>query len=327
MDPARWQRIDALLTAALEQAENQRSAFLSQACQGDQELREQVERLLRAHQHAGGFLETPPDASSAIAAQTSPEVDQTQPHQAERSEIGRGLSLGRYIVLNKLGRGGMGVVYAAYDPELDRKVAVKLLRAEADTKSNARAAQARLLREAQAMARLSHPNVISVHDVGALRTQVFIAMEFVEGKTLTRWLKEKPLTPREIVQTFLQAGKGLAAAHAAGLVHRDFKPDNVLIGNDGRIQLLDFGFARAVEDVVGYAPTLPPQVVASGLSTPRQLEARLTRSGAFLGTPAYMAPEQLLRTTIDARADPFSFCVALYEALYGKRPLSAQPVQ
>src|SRR5258707_610263 len=221
----------------------------------------------------------------------------------------------------------MGVVYAAYDPELDRKVAVKLLRAEADTKSNARAAQARLLREAQAMARLSHPNVISVHDVGALGTQVFIAMEFVEGKTLTRWLKEKPLTPREIVQTFLQAGKGLAAAHAAGLVHRDFKPDNVLIGNDGRIKVLDFGLARAVEDVVGDAPTLPPQVVASGLSTPRQLEARLTRSGAFLGTPAYMAPEQLLGKTIDARADQFSFCVALYEALYGERPFAANSIE
>jgi len=328
MDPARWQRIDALLTAVLEQDEEQRPGFLSQACQGDEELREQVERLLRAHEHAGGFLETPPDAASAIAtAQTSSESDQTRPTQTNRNEIGRGLSLGRYIVLNKLGRGGMGVVYAAYDPELDRKVAVKLLQAEAGTESNARAAQARLLREAQAMARLSHPNVISVHDVGALGTQVFIAMEFVEGKTLTRWLKEKPRTSREIVEAFLQAGKGLAAAHAAGLVHRDFKPDNVLIGNDGRIKVLDFGLARAVEDVVGDAPTLPPQVVASGLSTPRQLEARLTRSGAFLGTPAYMAPEQLLGKTIDARADQFSFCVALYEALYGERPFAANSIE
>jgi tetratricopeptide (TPR) repeat protein len=220
----------------------------------------------------------------------------------------------------------MGIVYAAYDPELDRKVALKVLRAELLAELKGQGAQARLLREAQAMARLSHPNVISVHDVGALGTQVFIAMELVEGKTLTRWMKDKSLTSREILETFLQAGKGLAAAHAAGLVHRDFKPENVLIGDDGQIKVLDFGLARAVEDILGDAPTLPPQLVSGGLSTPRQLEANLTRSGVFLGTPAYMAPEQVSGKTIDARADQFSFCVALYEALYGERPFVADSI-
>ena len=327
MNPGRWQRIDALLSAALEQDAEKRPAFLSQACEGDEELRKHVERLLLAHEAAGSFMETPPaDAASLLSAEQPTLVDQN-PSQAHQRQLGRGIALGRYIVLSKLGGGGMGVVYAAYDPELDRRVAVKLLRTQADTESHAQAAQARLLREAQAMARLSHPNVISVHDVGALGTQVFIAMEFVEGKTLTRWLKEKTHSPAEVLQIFLQAGNGLGAAHAAGLVHRDFKPDNVLIGNDGRVKVLDFGLARAVEDIAADATTLPPPLDSRGSSTPRQLEANLTRTGAFLGTPAYMAPEQLLGKTIDARADQFSFCVALYEALYGERPFSAPSME
>jgi serine/threonine protein kinase len=152
----------------------------------------------------------------------------------------RGATLGRYVLLEKLGAGGMGEVFAAYDPQLDRKVALKLLRGGA---LSAEEGKARLLREAQAMARLQHPNVIAVHDVGVFGERVFIAMEYVEGETLADWLRGAR-TWDEVVRVFVQAGSGLAAAHRAGLVHRDFKPDNVLLGADLRPRVVDFGLAR-----------------------------------------------------------------------------------
>src|SRR4051812_48807456 len=163
---------------------------------------------------------------------------------------GRGSEIGRYVVLGLVGRGGMGEVYAAYDPELDRRVALKLLApgggATAGIESDE--ARARLLREAQAIARLSHPNVVVVHDAGTYRGRVFIAMEFVEGLTLADWLKERPRAWRELQEVFGQAGRGLAAAHEAGLVHRDFKPHNVMVRADGEVRVMDFGLARSVLD-------------------------------------------------------------------------------
>ncbi|MFP2933782.1 serine/threonine-protein kinase, partial [Pyxidicoccus sp. 3LG] len=155
----------------------------------------------------------------------------------------RGTSVGRYIVLEAVGSGGMGVVYAAYDPKLDRKVALKLVRTDADGMALGAAWQQRLLEEAQALARLSHPHVVSVHDAGGYLDQVFLAMEFIGGGTLRDWLKAAPRSWRDTLQVFVQAGRGLAAAHSAGLVHRDFKPDNVLLGTDGRVRVTDFGLA------------------------------------------------------------------------------------
>jgi serine/threonine protein kinase len=221
--------------------------------------------------------------------------------------------VGRYLVLSTLGTGGMGIVFAAYDPQLDRKVALKLLRSglQLATKD----AQKRLRREAQAIAQLSHPNVVAVYDVGTTEDgDLYIAMEFVEGDTLTTWLKKYPRTWREIIDVFLQAGKGLVAAHGTGLLHRDFKPDNVLVGGDGRVRVTDFGLARSfmVDPESGRGPT---PILASTLSS------SLTATGTVLGTPRYMPPEQLVGPDIDARADQFSFCVALYEALYGVHPL------
>src|SRR6185436_12954974 len=165
------------------------------------------------------------------------------PNAEPAPQLERGAMLGRYLVLHQLGEGGMGVVYSAYDPELDRKVAVKLISAGA-SEDLAGDGQARLLREAQAMARVSHPNVIAVYDVGTLNNRVFVAMELVEGGTLKDWIRAKKRGTREILTTFVDAGRGLAAAHAVGLVHRDFKPENVLIGDDGRVRVLDFGLAR-----------------------------------------------------------------------------------
>jgi eukaryotic-like serine/threonine-protein kinase len=224
-----------------------------------------------------------------------------------------GQRVGRFILIGLIGRGGMGAVFSAYDPDLARKVAVKLVRSDAETKE----LQLRLLREAQAMARLHHPEVITVYEVGAVGDDVFIAMELVDGGTLRQWLREAPRSVGEIVERFARAGDGLAAAHAVGLVHRDFKPDNVLVGSDGRQRVTDFGLARAVGEVGDSSD-------GDGVSPDSPLYAELTMSGALVGTPAYMAPEQLDGAPIDARADQFSFCVALYQALYGELPFAGE---
>ena len=200
--------------------------------------------------------------------------------------------VGRFVILDPIGEGAAGVVFSAYDPQLDRKVALKLLHPFAG-ESNA---SERARREAQALAKLQHPNVITVHDVGRLGDEVFIAMELVEGGTLRRWLAQAPRTQAEVLAMFLQAGRGLAAAHVAGIVHRDFKPDNVLVGRDGRARVTDFGLA--VLDT--------PSGGTSGAV--KELPGRV-------GTPNYMAPEQHRAETVDGRADQFSFCVALHEAL------------
>ncbi|WP_434416779.1 protein kinase domain-containing protein [Nannocystis pusilla] len=216
--------------------------------------------------------------------------------------------IGRFVLLRELGAGGMGVVHAAFDPKLDRRIAVKLLRRDLAPDYN----ETRFLREAQAMARLSHPNVVQIHDAGVEGGQFFIAMEFVEGRTAGEWAAERPRNWREILDVYLQAGRGLAAAHAAGVVHRDFKPDNVLIGSDGRARVADFGLARG-DDEGGERP---------GPRTDGLVGARLTAHGAVMGTPAYMSPEQHLGKPAGPASDQFSFCVAVYEALCGARPFA-----
>jgi len=238
-------------------------------------------------------------------------------------ELPRGATIGRYMVLSCLGSGGMGVVYAAYDPELDRKVAIKLLRSE----SAAGSSRVRFLREAQAMARLSHPNVINVFDVGTIGERVFIAMEFVDGGTLTSWLHAQERSQQDILSVFADAGRGLQAAHAAGLVHRDFKPDNVLVSKDRQVRVMDFGLARSVgqaEHDVEDGPTMPRPLLST--SSSQALNVRLTHTGAMMGTPRFMAPEQYESQPTDPRTDQFSFCVALYEALYGVPPFVGEDI-
>jgi len=215
-------------------------------------------------------------------------ADDAPPSAYAYHDLARGDTVGRYLVLRPLGRGGMGAVYAAHDPELDRTVALKIVH-----RSGTRATS--LKAEAQTLARLSHPNVVAVHDVGELTDGVFIAMEYVEGKTLRRWVEAHRGDMPALGRVMRQAGQGLAAAHQAGLVHLDFKPDNVMIADDGRVQVLDFGLARPQER---------------------------TRSGTEVtpsGTPAYMAPEQHRCEALDARADQFSFCVTWLECAIGAR--------
>jgi hypothetical protein len=273
-------------------------------------------------------------------------------------QLAKGASLGRYVVLGLVGRGGMGEVYAAYDPELDRKIAIKLLKTAGASPDGASQGRQRLLREAQAIARLSHPNVVVVHDVGTFDGAVFIAMEFVEGHTLGYWMQAADRDWREVREVFMAAGRGLAAAHAAGLVHRDFKPDNVMLTKSGEVRVMDFGLAReqreaaagttremaaAVQDrAASIAHTLDvagdpdatvnlakdAQRAPNGNPSGDYLQMKLTETGAMMGTPAYMAPEQFAGQGSDGRTDQFSFCVALWEALYGRRPFTGKnPVE
>jgi len=233
----------------------------------------------------------------------------------DRSEPARGDAIGRFLLLELLGVGGMGMVFAAHDPELDRKVAIKLLRAGV-VRADAGEAHVRLLREAQAMAKINHPNVIKVHDVGTHGDEVYLAMELADAGTVRAWLAGHP-SLREIVDVFVQAGRGLAAAHTAGLIHRDFKPDNVLRFEDGRVCVTDFGLVSV--EHAGGAGAEPGDAIASEGSP---LARDLTRTGSIMGTPLYMSPEQFGGRVATASTDQFSFCVALYEALYGVHPFA-----
>jgi eukaryotic-like serine/threonine-protein kinase len=226
----------------------------------------------------------------------------------------RGTVVGRFIVQRTLGMGATGIVYAARDPELDRTIALKVLRRELADRLNARA---RFLREAQALARLSHPNVIAVYDVGGDEDRTFIAMEYIAGHTLADWIAMARPAWRQIVAVLVKAGRGLAAAHAADLIHRDFKPANLLVGADGRVVVTDFGLARAgMETEAGAGPAGSPDL-PSGTSA---LAQPITTVGAVQGTPRYMAPEQHEGQPADARTDQYSFCVTLYEALFDAHP-------
>ncbi|HWB81267.1 MAG TPA: serine/threonine-protein kinase, partial [Nannocystaceae bacterium] len=275
-------------------------------------------------------------------AKTSPFVtvaaDPPDPSAAPALPLPRGLSrIGRYHVLKTLGEGGMGVVYSAFDEELDRRVAIKVLAADIAPELRGRT---RMIREAQAMAKLSHPNVVHVYEVGEVEGHVYVAMEFVRGTTFRQWLdangflrgdaQRAPL--RERLEIVLQAGEGLAAAHAAGIVHRDFKPENVMVAElpEGasplaRARVLDFGLARGAgekdeqeEKPEGWHDsTLDSRFPERAGSV---LSVQLTKHGSIMGTPAYMSPEQHFGLPTDASSDQFNYCVVLYEALYGVRP-------
>jgi tetratricopeptide (TPR) repeat protein len=278
--------------------------------------------------------------------------DLTSP-SAPEAALSRGTALGRFVVLGLVGRGAMGEVYGAYDPDLDRKVAIKLVRT--GRAGDGFDGRTRLMREAKATAKISHPNVVVVYDAGTFGERVFIAMEFVEGHTLRYWLQEEERPWQEILEAFLAAGRGLAAAHQKELVHRDFKPDNVMVAKGGQVRVMDFGLALiadgamppADEEDRSPAAARPPRFPGGALdleATPilgggpvddatatgtmtLAFRDKITSTGAMLGTPAYMSPEQFQGWLADARSDQFSFCVSLFEALFETRPFFGRTLE
>jgi serine/threonine protein kinase len=287
-----------------------------------------IEGLLEQHRATAdtGFLgQEGVGAGGPAEARTAPAVDPASSGQGGETtltpgsdgafwlspgSVARAPGLGRYLLRDLLGVGGVGVVFSAYDPELDRRVAIKLVSIDQDE------ARTRLAREAQAMARLSHPNVVTVHEVIRVGESAAIVMQLIDGPNLETWQANSRLLWREILAVYLQAAQGLAAAHGAGLVHRDFKPSNALLDAAGVVHVTDFGLARET-GATGDSPRAP---YPEGSGTAFQLD--LTRTGAVMGTPLYMAPEQHLGAPIDARTDQWAFACSLYEALYRQHPFA-----
>lgn len=275
MDPAQWQKIESLFEAALGMKPAQRAAFLEKNCAGDESLRKEVESLLLHGENAGRFLQVP-------AA-------------AKQSEVGPRVA--HYEIQEKLGEGGMGTVYRAYDTQLRRPVALKVLSPEYASDPERRE---RFLREARVISALNHPNIVAIHEVGSDNGVDFIAMEFVEGKSLREIIPAAGLPLGKALDYAVQIASGLAKANAAGVVHRDLKPGNIMLTRDGLVKLLDFGLARRVEVGQGY-------------------DTILTVEGEILGTPSYMSPEQAKGKPVDVRSDIFSFGSVLYEMVAGHR--------
>jgi eukaryotic-like serine/threonine-protein kinase len=262
-----------------------------------------------------------------VGGLTSPEQLSKSDHSTERTDederepSGRvpqaGERIGKYFVLETIGEGAMGVVVRAYDPDLERAIAIKVVQPHLTQAERSEAARARLIVEARAQARISHPNVVAIYEVGEHDGLVYVAMELVEGVDLQRWLKQSRRPWREVVDAFVAAGRGLAQVHLAGLVHRDVKPANIMVGTDGRVRVGDFGIARASFEL--------PSPLGDGaeLGDAFDLETTaLTADGRVVGTPAYMAPEQHVEAAVGPESDQYAFCVSLYEALWGVRPFA-----
>lgn len=268
-----------------------------------------------------GSASAPSEPSAPRAP--DPATAQGAAKASSRGARRRGASIGRYLVLDLLGQGAVGEVYAAYDPQLDRRVAVKLLR----TAWASEDARQRLVREARALAKVSSSHVVQVYDAGEHKGNVFVAMELIEGQSLKQWLQRDPRPSYlEVLRAYLDAARGLLAAHAQGLIHRDIKPANLLMGHDGQVRVADFGLVTREGGEDAPAPGEPsggePPRRAPSLLPPDSVEERLTMTGALLGTPVYMAPEQYSSASVGPAADQYSLCVALFEALYGMLPFA-----
>jgi formylglycine-generating enzyme required for sulfatase activity/predicted Ser/Thr protein kinase len=294
MTPERYQQIDLLVDAALALKVEERAGFLDQACSGDEQLRQQVERLIEAHAHEESFLTSP--ALEAVAKERA--LTPAGPMIGDK--------LSHYQLLALLGIGGMGEVYKAEDLKLNRTVALKFL--PPDTVSDTQARR-RFMREARAASALNHPNIVTIHAIEEAEGLDFIVMEYVEGETLKAIIERTPMEFLQVIGLGLQIAEAAAAAHAAGIIHRDLKPANVLVTPQGKAKVLDFGLAKRLRPVAGE------------LNKPDAASmSELTSAGVVVGTVAYMSPEQTRGDELDARSDVFSLGCILYEAATGKRP-------
>ncbi len=290
MTPERWQQVDRLYHSALEREPGERSAFLAEACGDDEELCREVESLLAQE---GSTLDRPAWEGAADLLD-----------DPSRPQLATGTQIGPYKIEAELGAGGMGVVYRALDTKLNRPVAVKVL---SDELANA-AARGRFQREAQMASSLNHPHILTVYDAGEFEGRQYLVTEFVDGGTLKDWVRAGKRTWRQIVEMLMGVADGLATAHAAGILHRDIKPDNILVAKNGYAKLADFGLAKLDS--------------GSQNDLTRTLTEKRTRPGVVIGTIAYMSPEQASGKPLDARSDIFSFGVMLYELVEGRKPFT-----
>ena len=296
MDAERWARIKPIFYAAAERPADERAAFIRSQCDGDETLASEVESLLAAHDGAGSFIEALPTGEATAALEDLP----------AEPMIGR--QVGPYKVINLIGRGGMGEVYLAQDSRLARKVALKLLPSEL-TKDQDRLRRFR--QEAQAASALNHPNILTIHDIGEAGSIRFLATEFIEGETLRQRASRSKVEVTEALDIAIQVASGLSAAHEAGIIHRDVKPENIMLRPDGLVKILDFGLAKLAE------PTAP-----GNLSQASTVAQASTETGLVMGTPRYMSPEQARGQRLDARTDIFSLAVVLYEMIAGSAPFA-----
>ncbi len=293
------ERVMEILAAARRKPAAEREAYLSSACAGDEDLRREVVDALSWEERMGGFLEHP----VAVIADGNP-----RPESAVTAAVQfpAGLEIGQYRIESKLGEGGMSTVWLALDTKLGRRVAIKFL---SDNLADAEARR-RFQREAQMASSLNHPHIVSVHDIGEFEGRQYLVTEYVDGGTLKDWIKDKRRTPKEVAELLTGVADGLAAAHQAGILHRDIKPMNILVARNGYAKLADFGLAKLAENgTIDLAARLPEGP---------------TRPGLILGTIAYMSPEQASGQPLDSRSDIFSFGIVLYETLSGKRPFGGR---
>lgn len=295
MRPERWQQLKQVFQSALERDPAERSAFLHQACGGDAELRSEVESLISSHDQAGDSIEL-------MAGEAA-----TKMLSAKQGSI-EGKKIGHYRVLSRIGRGGMGEVFLSQDTRLGRKVALKLVRS--DLMGNEDRLR-RFQQEAQAASALNHPNILTIHEIGQEASLLYIATEYIEGETLRQHISHAPMALGHALDVAIQVASALSAAHQAGIVHRDVKPENVILRSDGYVKVLDFGLAKLTEAkaVETSAPTLP------------KIE---TEPGVVMGTVSYMSPEQARGLPVDARTDIWSLGAMLYEMASGHQPFDAE---
>jgi eukaryotic-like serine/threonine-protein kinase len=317
MTPERWKQVDQLLQDALDQRPAERAAFLAKACGGDDELRCEVESLIGFHERAESFIETPP---AEVAADW-----------LALKELRAGQTIGHYQLVRQIGRGGMGEVYLALDARLERQVALKLLPPRF-TEDAGRVQRFR--QEARAVSALNHPNIITIHEIGEVKTTVgalyFIATEFIEGRTLREMIRDGGMKPTEAIEVAIQAASALSAAHAAGITHRDIKPENIMLRPDGYVKVLDFGLAKLnamrIADCGLRIGREDEENVPSNPQSAIRNRHFQTDPGVVPGTVSYMSPEQAQGLETDARSDIFSLGVVLYELITARRPFVGETV-